>query len=189
MKTKRNPRPMVLVYRIDAANRITWVNKAWTEFARANHGESVMPEQVIGCDLLTSLGDGTVRELYSTMVQHARNGRVVRFDYRCDAPDKRRMFSMEILSRSDGEVEFVSELKREEPRPSVPLLEKHRRRNRVPIRICSWCQRVALPDGQWREVEEAVIALHLLESVEMPAITHGICRDCFDRVSTAIASE
>lgn len=189
MATIRNPEPMVLAYRIDASNRITWVNKAWTEFARANHGESVMPEHVLGCDLLSMVGDGTVRELYATMVQHARNGKDVRFDYRCDAPDKRRTFSMMIRSENAGEVMFVSELKHEELRPSVPLLERHRPRSADPLRICSWCQRVAMPEGHWLEVEDAVIALHLLESSEMPAITHGICRDCFDRVSVAIATE
>ncbi len=112
-----NPDPATagasLVYRIDGANRITWVNDRWSGFARANGGEGLLPEQILGHDLTTSLADPTVRQLYATMIQQVRAGKFVRFDYRCDAPDKRRTFTMEIRRRPDGEVEFSSTLRHE----------------------------------------------------------------------------
>jgi hypothetical protein len=175
-----------LIYRIDAANRIVWVNEAWSEFALANHGRSVMPSQILGQDLLASFADGTVRQLYATMIQHVRSGKNVRFDYRCDAPDKRRTFSMEIRPRPDGEVEFVSTLRHEAPRAPVVLLKSGMPRDQERfIRLCGWCQCVAMPDGRWLPVEEAVSALHLLEAAVLPRITHGMCPACHERMEAA----
>jgi hypothetical protein len=178
-----------LIYRIDAANRIVWVNDAWSEFARANHGESVMPAQILGHDLLASFADGTVRELYATMIRHVRSGKTVSFDYRCDAPDRRRTFNMEIRPGSDGEVEFVSTLLHETPRAPVILLKPGVPRDKERfIRLCSWCQSVAMPDGRWLPVEEAVGALHLLEAAVLPRITHGMCEACHERMEAALGA-
>lgn len=182
-----SPGPHPLIYRIDATNRIVWVNDAWSEFAQANHGESVMPAHIIGHDLLASFADGTVRQLYATMIQHVRSGKSVRFDYRCDAPDKRRTFTMEIRPQSDGQVEFVSTLRRETPRVPLMLLKHGMPRDKERfIRLCGWCQCVAMPDGSWLPVEEAVAVLHLLEAVVLPRITHGMCPACYGRMEAAL---
>lgn len=172
-----------LVYRIDGANRITWVNETWNEFARANNGEALLPGAVIGLDLFASLSDPTVRELYAAMIRQVRAGGKVRFDYRCDAPDKRRTFTMEIRSRPDAEVEFVSTLRREESRSSITLLEPETPRDDERfIRMCSWCQDVSLPSGAWVPVEEAVRQLNFMEVDRLPRITHTMCQPCYLRV-------
>jgi hypothetical protein len=176
-----------LIYRIDAANRIVWVNDAWTEFACANHGESVMPAEILGQDLLASFTDRTVRELYVSILRHVRSGKTVRFDYRCDAPDWRRTFTMEIRPCADLEVEFVSTLRHEAARTPVVLLKfgVPRDKDRF-IRLCSWCQSVAMPDGSWLAVEQAVARLHLLEAAVLPLITHGMCPVCHDRMESTL---
>src|SRR3954464_11398358 len=102
--------PFSLSYRIDEYNRIVWVNDAWCQFARDNGGESLLPEQVLGQDLLKSLSDAAVCELYVSMIRRARAGQAVQFHYRCDAPDARRMFFMQIQSLQGGVVEFTSTL-------------------------------------------------------------------------------
>lgn len=176
-----------LIYRIDAANRIVWVNDAWSDFAEANNGASVMPAQIMGHDLLASFADGTVRQLYAAMIKHVRSGKTVRFDYRCDAPDKRRTFTMEIRLRPDGEVEFVSSLQHEAQRAPVVLLQSGIPRDKERfIRLCGWCQCVAMPDGRWQPVEEAVVALHLLEVAVLPRITHGMCPACHERMEATL---
>lgn len=172
--------PLVLTYQIDAANRISHVNAAWSEFARSNHGEAVMPERVLGHDLLDSIADITVRELYSRMIELVRSGQTVRFHYRCDAPDRRRTFEMEIRPLIAGAVEFVSTFQHEEPRPSVAVLESGRPRDGRLLLICSWCQQVALPDRSWAPVELAVEILHLLEAETFPQLTHGMCEQCHE---------
>lgn len=178
-----NPAPIAgfepLVYRIDAANRLTWVNPAWIAFAQANDGTEVLPEKVLGQDLLASLADPTIRALYQAMIQRARGGSAVRFEYRCDAPDRRRTFVMEIQLRPGDEVEFRSTLVREELRPPVELLQVGQPRDRERfVRVCSWCQRIALSDRRWVEVEHAVAALQLFQADRLPCLTHGICESC-----------
>ncbi len=176
MKTTTNP--CSLVYRIDTGNRITWVNAAWSEFARSNQGESVMAEHVLGRDLFASITDPAVREIYKSIIERVRAGAVLEFSYRCDAPDKRRVFVMEVRLQADGAVEFTSILKHEEARPSVAVLEPGGVRGQGLMRVCSWCQKVVMPDGQWLPVEAAVVELHLLEAEQLPTITHGICPPC-----------
>ena len=180
--------PLTLIYRIDAGGRINFVNAAWSEFARNNHGESVLPEHVLGHPLLDSISDGTVRELYVGMIKRARVGRPIRFRFRCDAPDRRRVFEMDIHLIDGREVEFHSTLIHEEVRPAVAVLESGRIRDERMLRVCSWCQQVAMPDGSWVPVEEAVATLHLLEGETVPRITHGICLQCLDVMKTAMGT-
>jgi hypothetical protein len=167
-----------LTYRIDAHDRISHVNAAWSEFARNNQGVELLPEHVLGRSLMFSIADATVRELYVLMIRRVRAGTPVRFQYRCDAPDRRRTFEMELRLHARGEVEFVSTLLHEEPRPFVALLAKGRARDDRLLRICSWCQRAALPNGTWVPVEAAVETGHLLEAETFPRLTHGICPAC-----------
>lgn len=173
-----SPHPPSLIYRIDAANRITWVNAAWIEFARNNHGESVMPEHVLGQDLFASIADSALKQIYRTIIARVRAGAAVNFSYCCDAPDKRRVFNMEVRLFPGGGEEFISTLKHEEARPSVAILESGGVRSKEQIRVCSWCQKVAMPDGRWVPVEEAVAELRLMEALQLPAISHGICPPC-----------
>lgn len=171
-------RPLVLIYRIDAGGRISRVNAAWTEFARDNGGEALMPERVLGRDLLQAMTDSTVRALYAQMIRQARDGRAVRFRYRCDAPDRRRIFEMEIRAVGGGEVEFVSTLRHEEPRAPVGLLQGGQARDARLLRVCSWCQQVAVGEHTWLPVEAAAELMHLLEAETFPRLTHGICDAC-----------
>jgi hypothetical protein len=172
------PAKLVLAYRIDAADCLTHVNEAWSEFARQNHGEELMPQHVLGHNLLRAIADTTVRELYTRMILAARAGRTLRFRYRCDAPARRRTFEMEIRLVEAGAVEFVSTLQHEEPRPSVYVLESDRRRDERMLLICSWCQKVELPDATWVPVEAAVEILHLFDADTYPQLTHGMCGLC-----------
>ncbi|HEY0962155.1 MAG TPA: PAS domain-containing protein [Pseudomonadales bacterium] len=168
----------VITYRIDASNRLTQVNEAWTEFARGNHGDALLPGDVLGRNLLDAIANITVRELYVRMIQLARSGQTLRFHYRCDAPDRRRTFEMVIRPLEDGAVEFESTLTHEEPRPSLALLELGRPRDERLLQICSWCQKVEVDDGRWVPVEVAVDILRLLEANTFPQLTHGICEPC-----------
>ncbi len=187
MKTADNPH--ALVYRIDDQGRITYVNPAWSEFARNNQGKPVLPEYILKTSLMASIADMTVRELYRQMIKRARAGSSVQFQYRCDAPDRRRLYGMEISLLASGEVEFASTLVHEDLRPAVALLEPGHARSRALLRVCSWCQKVAMPDGQWLPVEEAVAELRLLETDELPGLTHGICEACQSKLKAEIGLE
>ena len=176
-----------LIYRIDGANRLVWFNEAWIEAARQHGGGDQMPARMLGSDLLEAMSDPTVRELHAAMIRHVRAGKTVRYDYRCDTPDQRRLFGMEIRPRPDGEVEFATVLRQKVSRPPLRmLLAGLPRAAERYVRICSWCQRVAMPDGRWLDVELAVAESRLLAADPLPRITHGICEDCEARVMAAL---
>lgn len=174
--------PLTVAYRIDASNRITWVNEAWSQFANANQGGAVLPEAILGQNWESSVSDSGVRQLYRSILEQVRDGKVVQFDYRCDAPDRRRTFAMTVSPIEDGAVEFVSALIHEEARPTVALLQEETKRNENFVIVCSWCQRVKVADQTWVSVEEAVAQLHLFESEAQPRLSHGICTPCCDKM-------
>lgn len=177
------PPQTVLHYRIDDADRITSVGGAWCGFAQENEGGRVKPENVIGRPLWDFICDATTIELYRQMVKRARAGQVVKFHYRCDAPERRRLFRMTIAPVPPAEIEFVSALRREEVRPKVMLLDAElRNRSEEFVRICSWCEKAALPDGRWAPLEVVVEVQGLLQKERMPSLTHGICEHCKQRL-------
>ena len=175
-----------VIYRVNPEGRVTFVNPAWSEFARDNHGEAVMPERIVGCSLLDAITGTTVRELYRGLITRARAGHPARFHYRCDAPHKRRVFEMNVHRLADGDVEFVSTLLHEEERPPVALLETGQPRDERMLRICSWCQKVEMPDKQWLPVEAAIEIMPLMKADRFPTLTHGICASCLAKFGTSL---
>jgi hypothetical protein len=112
------------------------------------------------------------------ILKRVRAGRAMQFRYRCDSPASRRQFEMAVTPQEPGMVQFASTLLSEEARPPVAALEEGRARDDRLLPVCSWCQRVALPDGAWVAVEEAVARMNYLEASTLPEITHGICPTC-----------
>lgn len=165
-------------YRIDAQDRITALLDGWPRGEASPGGW----DRVIGRELWSCMEDPTTIELYRTLVKLARARGAVRIPYRCDTARQRRWFEMAIAPVEAGVVEFTSVLLRAENRPAVRLLEDDAPRDERLVRMCSWCQRVALPTGAWAEIEEAVREMRLLERARLPRITHGICRACADEM-------
>jgi hypothetical protein len=141
------PPPVPLVYRIDSHNRITWVNDAWSAFAQENDGGSVMPAGLLGKNLFDCMTDDRVQALYAVILKRVRTGVTVEFDFRCDAPDRRREFVMNIRPHLDFGVEFTSTMTREELRTPVPLLEPGHPRTRALLPVCSCARRSRRPTG------------------------------------------
>lgn len=176
-------------YRIDASDRIVAVNAAWSEFAAANAGQDSLPERVVGAELWSFINDDTINELYRRMVARARAGHTMRFRYRCDAPAERRHFEMKITAGVRSEVEFSSLMVSCEPRPAVGWLDRHAARGDDLVRMCGWCGRVALGDGQWVEIELAIEQHGAFQNLTPPRISHGICPECFQRMVRLLPPE
>ena len=177
------------VYHIDEQDRLCEFNAAWSQFALANDGAAVMPDQVLGRTLWDFIEDTSVRELYRQLVHRARAGHPARFDYRCDAPMWRRRFRMSIRKMANGTVKFSSRLQWEEERPQVDMLVAGAPRGEHWVRVCGWCQNVALPDGRWVPVEAAVKRMGLMAEEEFPRLTHGICPPCHSGVLAQLPPE
>lgn len=161
-------------YTIDAQDRITGFGDGTAQAGPRFDGANAL----IGRTWWTCIEDVTTQELYRSLVEVARKRREVRVPYRCDTAQQRRWFEMRIAALGGGGVEFTSVLQKEVTRPSVALLEEDTARDGRLVRMCSWCQQVALPDGRWFPIETAMAQMRLLETDTLPRITHGICPDC-----------
>ncbi|WP_442889153.1 hypothetical protein [Congregicoccus parvus] len=171
------------VYRIDEEDRIC----AFDVSRPAGESRSEW-STMVGRLLWEFIEDRAVVALYRQIVRRVRGGRRVRFRYRCDSPDARRLYRMEIRRTSDGPVEFVHELVHEEHRSRVEVLDRAcGPRGDELLRVCSWCERAALPDARWVSIEEAVESLQLMQQEVMPKITHGICERCAGRMKRNLA--
>lgn len=174
--------PAPLVYRIDDDDRVCFVNGAWL----ADNG-GLSPETLLGRTLWDFVHEGTVVALYRQMLVRAREGRMVRFHYRCDTPEARRLYRMSITALADGTVEFCTVLRREERRPKVLLLDVAQApRGDALVKICSWCERAEVAEGEWAPVEKAVETLGLMERHPLPRLTHGICARCLGRMMRSL---
>ena len=175
---------VAIEYEIDGQNRIATVNRAWFDEAQTAGDERLADESVVGRDRWELIQDSSTRHLYETMISRARErAQPVGFRFRCDTPDKRRLLHMEVTAREGGHAAFEVNLVESQPRQAVELLRVGRAQSDALIRMCSWCKRVPLPDGGWVEVEQALGVLHLFESSgPLPAISHGICPECMDKM-------
>ena len=174
-------------YELDAELRIRAVDPAWSEFALANEApELVVPPGPLGQPVLGYIQDATTVHLYQRLFEHVlRTGRPVKFPFRCDSPKMRRFLEMEIRPGPSSGLQLHTRVVRLEPRALSPLLDRAVQRSGVLLRMCSWCRAVDVA-GRWCEVEEAVIALRLFERELLPAITHGICPPCHQRMEALL---
>lgn len=175
-----------IVYRVDADDRIVSVSSAWDPFAIANNGREVTASSVLGKNLFEFIGDRTTRHIYRQMLARIRAGGNLRYRYRCDSPDCRRLMEMQIVATAEkGGVEFRSVTVEEHPRTPMVVPQADGALDPDPEelqRACGWCNRLDV-DGTWMEIEDALPRLRLLERASPPTVTHGICEDCLARMT------
>jgi hypothetical protein len=176
-----------VLYRIDSEDRLAELNDGWLAFAQANQGQALHSSNILGRSLWDFVADAETRHLYQVMVQRLREaGPPVRFRFRCDAPDRRRLLAMEITGDKTGGIQFSVTPVLEEPRVSISLLDPSHARGEHFLTMCSWCKRTRLPTGRWVEIEEAVEELGLFEDSPLPGVSHGICSTCNEAVVGAL---
>ena len=171
--------PGAVVYSVDSSDCIVAVNVAWAQFARANDGAHLLEPDILGRRLWDLISDPTTQEIYRALVRRVRQGITsVRFGFRCDAPDRRRLLQMAMSPlENDGVLFEVSPLVTQD-RPAVALLQASVARGGDAMRICGWCKRMPSSQGMWLEIEEAVPTFNLFDEAPLPDLTHGICPAC-----------
>ncbi len=174
-------------YRIDRHDRLIVVGDDWIKFALANGGARLLPPEILGSSLWEQLADPTTRQLYHAMVARIRAGAPpIRFRFRCDATDRRRLISMDMRAADDAAVDFRCTIVEEQRREAVRLLDPVVARGDETILLCGWCKLVRLDDDRWVEVEAAIDALDLFEAPALPQMSHGICPSCRDQLLVVI---
>ena len=169
-----------VIYHVDQSDRLRSFNDAWSDFARENGAAELGGERIEGSVLWDHLDEETT-QLYRRMLHRLRDGAPdIRFSFRCDAPDRRRLLAMHMSSLGGGNIAFVVTPLAEQERPTVDLLDSTLPRTDAFVLICAWCKLVELPSGAWVEVEAAIPALGLFDRDAYPRLSHGICPECSD---------
>jgi hypothetical protein len=174
------------LYRVDAEDRIVFVNQQFVDFAVSNWKPDFDPAEVLHTSLLSHLHGNELTYLYRIILQRTRNGGARGgLPFRCDAPGVRRYMELHLHGDHDGGLELRSVLLREEPRKTVAMLGCGDGRSSCFLRVCSWCKKIDAADSgeapRWLEIEDAVAELNLFKG-PLPRITHSLCGHCYTEV-------
>ena len=173
------------IYRVDAEDRITFVDASWVAFAGENGLPALTAEFVKGTSLWNYISEGATQDYYRNIIKHVRTtGRTVVVPFRCDGPECRRFMEMSVAGLDAGALEFRSVLIREEARSRVDLFDPDFPRTEQWLTVCAWCKKVDA--AGWVEVEEAMRQLGLSNQARLPRITHGMCPACGGKFETKI---
>jgi hypothetical protein len=163
------------------------VNSAWSAFAGENDGMQLLPPAILGRALWDFITDTTTVQIYRQLFARVRAGiGPVKFAFRCDAPTKRRLLEMNITKQPTGTLKCVVRPLRVEDRPAVPTFGSAKADSDALLRVCGWCKRTPDANGEWLEVEQALLRLALFQQPTLPTITHGICEDCQRAMTAAL---
>jgi hypothetical protein len=175
----------LIEYELDAEDRILRVAGGWDAFARANDGQALTGTAVLGRSFWAYISGFEVQAILKQLFARVRaSGRKWSFPFRCDAPGFRRFLIMELEPAAGGNLSITTRLVKEEEREPLPLLDPKSRRSRERLRMCSWCNRFAIPE--WVFAEEVVVGLDLFSEPTFPVITHGICPACESRFAESL---
>lgn len=164
-------------YHLDSDDRISFLGGSWAEFARSN-GAPDLVDEPLGRSIWDYVDGAAPALLWSELFRRARlTHTVLTVPFRCDSPQERRYLTLAVRKLGGGTLELVTRTQRVETR-AVPVawLESTAKPGNWAISSCSWCRKFEV-DGEWLEVEEAVVRLGAFDEA-VPAVTHGICPAC-----------
>ncbi|MDP2321219.1 MAG: hypothetical protein Q8O42_17990 [Acidobacteriota bacterium] len=174
-----------VVYRVDAAGCLTFVNEGWNAFAALNDTPELLGPAVLGRRVADGIAGAETRLIYDRLRERALAGVRIELPYRCDSPMSRRRMSLSIVAVG-AELEFRSRLVDLAMRPAVRVLEPQALRSGAMLTVCSWCNRGRV-GSRWAEIEEVVAELRLFDA-PVPQLTHGLCHDCELRVMSELSA-
>ncbi|HLM61288.1 MAG TPA: hypothetical protein VK308_10820 [Pyrinomonadaceae bacterium] len=172
-----------MLYTINGNDEIVSVSKYWAEFADCNDAPELSTGKVLNRRLWEFITDDTTQEVYRKIVDKVRGGKTVAFNFNCDAPAYRRVLEMTVSLLEDGNVQFETREILAEERIRQNVFQNGIERSASIITVCSWCKKFDAQDGNWLEVEEAVLKLNLFEMEKLPQLSHGMCLSCYQLIS------
>lgn len=177
---------VAITYSIDADDRIMDWSADYSKFALMNDGLELIDAVIRGHRLWHFIADSDTRLIYRQMLNHVRNGSPLSFDIRCDGPNARRHLNMSITGAEDGAVCFTANTVAAAEREYQPLLDRRFPRTEDELPFCSWCNKIYVNVSVWREVEDAVQELGLVDAARMPILDPVICEPCYEQRRSAL---
>ena len=166
-----------LEYLIDEQDIIREVNEGWDLFADSNGSPEAFSKEVIGHSIYDFITDEPTRALYRDIYAEIREQKLaLDFTFRCDSPDIKRLFLMEIIPQDRGRILIRTQLLEEE-HTGQPNLEFACVNAPVSIPRCSVCGRV-----RWQGVMVSpAMAMNsglTLDGGSALQVFYMVCEDC-----------
>jgi hypothetical protein len=174
-------------YRVDANDRLVWVDQWWLAFARENGGGELCDVSgILGRPLWDFVAGEPLRSLYGEIHEKVRrSGQSVVLPIRCDSPMMRRQTQLTINAEESGGLLYDAVLVRARPHGPIDLLDPAAPRSREPLTVCSVCKRGLDPAVGWLELEELTMRSRYFDRDPLPHLEHTICADCETIVESA----
>ena len=164
-------------YRLDSGDRVSEVDDEWLTFAIENEAPSLTPDAVLGRSLFSFISDPTTAHLWQELLARVRTGGLLDLNVRCDSPSWIRLIRICASAEPGGGVVFTTSIRQAAHRAPVPVPPA--RSATGTLTLCSWCQRLRMPEAEWVELEKGIARLELFGSASPGLISHGICPDCY----------
>ena len=168
-------------YELDSEDRIVFCSDTWDNFAAENDGSHLAFDKISGQSIWSHISCERTVGLYQRIFASARAGKPVQFFLRCDSPSIRRLLHVSVSPTIDGRVRTTTLLFRSDEREPLPtVMCEEKPDGEECYTLCTWCNKLDV-DG-WRELEAVTGDRDSEGKASPPAVRHGICDPCYDRI-------
>ena len=175
------------LYRVDAADTITFVSPQWLRFAQDNDAAELTQQAVIGKSIWRFIAGQETRTLYVELFRRLRaRASEIALPFQCDSPAVIRHMSLTLRSLGGGGIECEGVLLKQQTREPISLFSRWATRSEESIPICSSCRRLFLRDA-WVEVSVAVVRKSLFAVFPLPQLDESLCPACRQKLAGATA--
>jgi hypothetical protein len=166
------------VYRIDACDKICFVNSDWLRFAVDNDAPELDAARVIGASLWDHVQGEEVQRLYRELfiALRARVAELV-IPFNCDSPTMVRNMTLTLRTLQGGHIELEGRIHSAVEREPVRLLDRRSPRAAKNVAICSCCRRLQVRD-EWVAIDAALVRYRWMTVTPAPQLVEAICPKC-----------
>ena len=166
------------LYRIDAADRITFVSPGWLGFAEANEAPELTADFVVGRPIWDFITGSDTRIFYQAIFHNLRFRRAeITIPFRCDSPTVVRQMTLILRLLEMDAIECRGILLHTQIRTPITILFRWQVRSNDSLPICSLCRRLAF-QNEWMEVHEAMAHGRFTNISPPPRLEETVCPMC-----------
>ncbi|MBX7174216.1 MAG: hypothetical protein K1X72_24800 [Pyrinomonadaceae bacterium] len=175
-------------YIINSDDEIVFVNEDWQNFAVAANASNLLSDKILQQSIWNFITDLSTIYLYREILKKVRTGDPIKFNIRCDSAEFKRLIEINISPQPNDGVHFENRILKMEKRSPQDIFKIDIPRSNKIVVICSWCNRINLEKNKWVEIESAVKDSEIFSQELLPQLSHGMCQDCFEKISRQIDS-
>jgi len=164
---------------IDALDRVCFMSAAALELVRGCGGGAWLADVNMGRRIWDSIAGFENQPLLELLYDRVRAiAAPLSVSLRCDSNDTRRRASLRLEPLPDSSIRHWIYVEWSEARSPTAMLDPQRKRDARSLNCCTWCKRVELGLGEWREVEEAETSLGFNAESTLPRLKAAVCTTC-----------